>query len=85
MEKTKKKLTPLGLRIASSTHLSGVIESTNLNEAFQKMNLKTDGDGNLTPTTIKRLKTSLRVAITDSPEEIVQAKAKAMLEFLEDY
>lgn len=82
MEKEKRKITPNGFQMMANTYL----QDTYLHEKIlSRISLDTDEDGKIKEYVIEGIKTSLRVGVRMTPDDIVKSKCKAMLVFLEDY
>ncbi|MBI2552815.1 hypothetical protein HYW17_05980 [Candidatus Uhrbacteria bacterium] len=77
----KAKITPLRFEMAANTHL----ERTNMLEAFNRIKLDTDEEGNIKENVVRNIKTMLRKAAEMTPDEVAKGKLQKMLDFMEEY
>jgi hypothetical protein len=79
----KKRITPMGFKIAAATYLSNI--ETLLGEWLPDSTIIPDEEGYIKAGQIETIKSLLRAVIRRDAKSIVASKCSQLLNFLKDY
>lgn len=80
-QEARSKISPLRFRMAAAT----ILGNTALLELVEEVDLRTDGDGNLTNGAVQALKVLFSAAIKAAADDITRGRLQRMSEFLNEY